>query len=89
MLISMMFHSTLRDYAKWQLIVFTVLFVDLQPVEIRDYLRKNRWSKLSELGDTQTEICVRTVEVVMDYAVVSRFAYNFISDDLRKRVSIN
>lgn len=86
-----MFHRTLRDYAKWQLIVFTVLFVDLNPTtEIHDYLHKNHlFSRVSKLGDTQTEICVRTIEVVMPYAVIRPFVDNFISDDLRKRVSAN
>ena len=80
---------TLRDYAKWQLLGGTILFVDLQAAEFRDYLHKNHFSKLSKLGDTQTDICVRTVEVVMPYAVIRRFADNFISSDQRKRVSIN
>ena len=81
-------YRTLRDYAKWQLLMGTILFVDLQASEFHDYLHKNRFLKLHELGDTQTEICVRTVEVVMPYAVIRRFADNFISDDLRKRVSL-
>ena len=84
------FHSTLRDYAKWQLILFTVLFVDLNPKEnIYEYLPKNHLSKLYELSDTQAEICVRTVEVVMPFAVIRPFVDNFISDDLKKRVSTN
>ena len=81
-------YRTLRDYAKWQLLMGTIAFVDLQASEFNDYLHKNRFSKLYELGDTQTEICVRTVEVVMPFAVIRRFAENYISDDLRKRVSV-
>ena len=83
-----MFYSTLRDYAKWNIIVYTVLFVDLNPTdEIYDYLHKNHFSKLYELGDTQAEVCVRTVEVVMPFAVIRPFVDNFISDDLKKKVS--
>lgn len=83
------FHSTLRDYAKWQLILYTVLFVDLNPTEkIYEYLPKNRFlSKFHELSETQAEICVLTVEVVMPFAVIRPFVDNFISDDLKKRVS--
>lgn len=79
--------ETVRDYAKWQLLAGTILFVDLQAAEFHDYLHKNHFSKLSKLGDTQPEICVRTVEVVMPYAVIRRFADNFISSDQRKRVN--
>ena len=81
-----MFCRTLRDYAKWQLLAGTILFVDLQASEFQDYLYKNQFSKLSGLSDSQAEICVRTVEVVMPYAVIRRFADNFISNDQRKRV---
>lgn len=83
------FHSTLRDYAKWQLILYTVLFVDLNPKEnIYEYLPKNHFlSKLYELSETQAEVCVLTVEVVMPFAVIRPFVDNFISDDLKKRVS--
>ena len=85
-MIYVVLYRTLRDYAKWQLLAGTILFVDLQAAEFRDYLHKNRFSKLSELGDTQAEICVLNVEVVMPYAVIRRFADNFISNDQRKRV---
>lgn len=81
--------DTLRDYAKWQLILYTVLFVDLNPTEkIYEYLPKNRFlSKFHELSETQAEICVLTVEVVMPFAVIRPFVDNFISDDLKKRVN--
>jgi len=44
---------------------------------------------MSQLGDTETEICVRSVEVYMSFALARPFADDFISDDLIKRVSNN
>ena len=79
--------STVKDYAKWQLLVHALsLYIAPLPQDTWKILRDIKFPKTAKLSDDTKLTCIELLEAVMPLAVARPFVEEFVTNSMEVNV---